>query len=41
VDKFMERLSEIYTHKSGLVAEFYLPGIGDGARIMQAAGSRQ
>lgn len=31
-DNFMARLGEIYTAKTGLTAEFYLPGIGDGAR---------
>lgn len=31
VDEFMKRLSEVYTEKTGLKADFYLPGIGDGA----------
>lgn len=31
-DEFMKKLGEIYTAKTGLVADFYLPGIGDGAR---------
>jgi galactokinase len=31
-ENFMTRLAEIYTVKTGLTAEFYLPGIGDGAR---------
>jgi galactokinase len=34
VDEFIEKLGEIYARKSGLTADFYLPGIGDGARIM-------
>lgn len=32
VDTFIRKLGEIYTSKTGLVADFYLPGIGDGAR---------
>ncbi len=32
VDGFISMLGEIYTAKTGLVADFYLPGIGDGAR---------
>jgi len=32
VDEFISRLGEIYTAKTGLTADFYLPGIGDGAR---------
>lgn len=31
-DTFITRLGEIYTVKTGLVADFYVPGIGDGAR---------
>ncbi len=31
-DEFIKRLGEIYTAKTGLTADFYLPGIGDGAR---------
>ncbi len=31
-DEFIRKLGEIYTEKTGLTAEFYLPGIGDGAR---------
>ncbi|MDM8002386.1 MAG: galactokinase [Bacteroidota bacterium] len=31
-DEFIRRLGETYTAKTGLVADFYLPGIGDGAR---------
>ena len=31
-DEFIRKLGEIYTEKTGLMAEFYLPGIGDGAR---------
>ena len=31
-DQFIRKLGEIYTEKTGLTAEFYLPGIGDGAR---------
>jgi len=30
--EFMKRLGEVYSAKTGLTAEFYLPGIGDGAR---------
>ena len=29
---FMEKLGAVYTEKTGLRADFYLPGIGDGAR---------
>jgi len=29
---FMEKLGAVYTGKTGLKADFYLPGIGDGAR---------
>lgn len=32
VDNFIKRLGEIYTARTGLTADFYLPGIGDGAR---------
>ncbi len=32
VENFIKKLGEIYTAKTGLVADFYLPGIGDGAR---------
>ncbi len=31
-DEFIRKLGETYTAKTGLTAEFYLPGIGDGAR---------
>jgi len=31
-DEFIRKLGDIYTSKTGLTAEFYLPGIGDGAR---------
>jgi len=31
-DEYIEKLGEVYTAKTGLTAEFYLPGIGDGAR---------
>lgn len=31
-EEFILKLGEIYTAKTGLVADFYLPGIGDGAR---------
>lgn len=31
-DGFMKKLGKIYTSKTGLKADFYLPGIGDGAR---------
>jgi galactokinase len=31
-DEFIRKLGEVYTAKTGLTAEFYLPGIGDGAR---------
>jgi len=30
--EFISRLGEIYNAKTGLTADFYLPGIGDGAR---------
>jgi galactokinase len=30
-DEFMKKLAEVYTEKTGLKADFYLPGIGDGA----------
>lgn len=33
-DEFIRRLGETYTARIGLVADFYLPGIGDGARVM-------
>jgi galactokinase len=29
---FIEKLGVVYTEKTGLRADFYLPGIGDGAR---------
>jgi galactokinase len=29
---FIEKLGAVYTEKTGLMADFYLPGIGDGAR---------
>lgn len=32
LDNFMEQLSKVYNGKTGLKADFYLPGIGDGAR---------
>ncbi|HLN19703.1 MAG TPA: galactokinase [Bacteroidales bacterium] len=32
VENFMQKLSETYTQKTGLVPDFYLPKIGDGAR---------
>ncbi|MCU0379162.1 MAG: galactokinase [Bacteroidales bacterium] len=31
-DAFIEKLGAVYTQKTGLTADFYLPGIGDGAR---------
>jgi len=31
-EAFMTKLAGIYNSKTGLVADFYLPGIGDGAR---------
>ena len=31
-DNFMKLLGEVYHEKTGLTADFYLPGIGDGAR---------
>jgi galactokinase len=31
-DNFMKKLAEVYYEKTGLRADFYLPGIGDGAR---------
>jgi len=31
-DSFMKKLGKIYTSKTGLKADFYLPGTGDGAR---------
>ncbi len=31
-DTFMKRLAWVYQEKTGLKADFYLPGIGDGAR---------
>jgi len=31
-ENFMKKLAEIYYEKTGLKADFYLPGIGDGAR---------
>lgn len=31
-EAFMTKLAEVYHSKTGLVADFYLPGIGDGAR---------
>ncbi|HQL46853.1 MAG TPA: galactokinase [Bacteroidales bacterium] len=37
VDEFISRLGKVYTEKTGLTADFYLPGIGDGARMLQAA----
>lgn len=33
-DEFIRKLGETYTAKTGLTAEFYLPGIGDGARMV-------
>lgn len=35
VENFIQKLGEIYTLKTGLVADFYMPGIGDGARMIQ------
>jgi galactokinase len=40
VDEFISRLGKVYTEKTGLTADFYLPGIGDGARMLQAADNR-
>jgi galactokinase len=34
-DNFISKLGEIYTSVTGLRADFYLPGIGDGARRLQ------
>jgi galactokinase len=34
-DEFIKRLSEVYTSKTGLKADFYLPGIGDGAHRIE------
>lgn len=34
-DEFIRRLGETYTARTGLTADFYLPGIGDGARKVQ------
>jgi galactokinase len=34
---FMKDLGEVYTAKTGLRADFYLPGIGDGARRIRFA----
>jgi galactokinase len=31
-DSFIKELADIYFKKTGLKADFYLPGIGDGAR---------
>ncbi|MDZ7636525.1 MAG: galactokinase [Bacteroidales bacterium] len=31
-DNFMKKLGDIYHARTGLTADFYLPGIGDGAR---------
>ncbi|HWR74125.1 MAG TPA: hypothetical protein VN276_00710, partial [Bacteroidales bacterium] len=31
-DSFMKNLAAVYNEKTGLKADFYLPGIGDGAR---------
>jgi galactokinase len=33
-DSFMKKLAEVYHARTGLKADFYLPGIGDGARRM-------
>lgn len=33
-DEFVKRLGDLYTAKTGLKADFYMPGIGDGARRM-------
>ncbi|MCK7533738.1 MAG: hypothetical protein MZV63_23280 [Marinilabiliales bacterium] len=38
-ENFIKKLGEIYHAKTGLTADFYLPGIGDGAR--KAVISRQ
>ncbi|HLP72806.1 MAG TPA: galactokinase [Bacteroidales bacterium] len=35
VKSFMEQLAKAYTEKTGLVPDFYLPEIGDGARKLQ------
>ena len=35
-ENFMKKLGEIYLAKTGLTAEFYLPGIGDGARKVES-----
>ncbi|MCI0522215.1 MAG: galactokinase [Bacteroidales bacterium] len=32
---FMEKLDAVYTSKTGLKADFYLPGVGDGARRVE------
>jgi galactokinase len=34
-DGFIRKLGKIYTSKTGLTADFYLPGIGDGARRIE------
>jgi galactokinase len=34
-DNFIRKLGEIYNSKTGLKADFYLPGIGDGARRIE------
>ena len=31
-DSFMKKLAEVYHARTGLKADFYLPGIGGGAR---------
>ena len=31
-DNFIKNLGKVYHEKTGLIADFYLPGIGDGAR---------
>ncbi len=36
-ESFIKELGEIYTEKTGLRADFYLPGIGDGARRIRFA----
>lgn len=35
-DEFIRKLGEIYTAGTGLTADFYLPGIGDGARKVES-----
>ena len=35
-ENFMKKLGEIYHARTGLTADFYLPGIGDGARKVES-----